>query len=110
MPNNIGYFPSMTKKKRATVFDAWLEAVVNHPDGKQQQAAYDLLAWHIRPEQLATRLQQTGNLPPRKAVLMEKVFEQTMKSVSSGAIARVASAKSVPSTLDTKRKFMSRSE
>ncbi len=37
-----------------------------------------------------------------------KVFEETMKSVSSGSRSRVDSAKSVPSTLETKRKFVSR--
>jgi hypothetical protein len=36
------------------------------------------------------------------------VFEETMKSVSSAARSRVASAKSVESTFETKRKFMSR--
>ena len=38
-----------------------------------------------------------------------KVFEETMNSVSAGSRSRVASAKSVPSTLETKRKVMSRS-
>ena len=38
------------------------------------------------------------------------VFEETMKSVSSASRSRVASAKSVPSTLETKRKVMSRRE
>ena len=33
-----------------------------------------------------------------------KVFEQTMNSVSAGSRSRVASAKSVPSTFETKRK------
>ena len=33
-----------------------------------------------------------------------KVFEETTKSVSAGSRSRVASAKSVPSTLETKRK------
>ena len=33
-----------------------------------------------------------------------KVFEETMNSVSSGSRSRMASAKSVPSTLDTNRK------
>jgi len=37
------------------------------------------------------------------------VFEETMKSVSSGSRPWTASAKSVPSTLETKRKFMPRS-
>jgi hypothetical protein len=37
-----------------------------------------------------------------------KVFEETMKSVSSGSRSRVASAKSVPSTLETKRNAISR--
>ena len=36
------------------------------------------------------------------------VFDETMNSVSSALRSRVASAKSVPSTLDTKRKVMSR--
>ena len=39
-----------------------------------------------------------------------KVFEQTMNSVSAGSRSRVASAKSVPSTLETKRKLSSREE
>ena len=39
-----------------------------------------------------------------------KVFEQTMNSVSAGSRSRVASTKSVPSTLETKRKVMSRRE
>ena len=39
-----------------------------------------------------------------------KVFEQTMNSVSSGSRSRVASAKSVPSTLETNRKVISRFE
>jgi hypothetical protein len=38
-----------------------------------------------------------------------KVFEETMNSVSAGSRSRVASAKSVPSTLETKRKVRSRS-
>ena len=38
-----------------------------------------------------------------------KVFEDTMKSVSAGSRSRVASTKSVPSTLDTKRNVMARS-
>ena len=38
-----------------------------------------------------------------------KVLEETMNSVSAGSRSRVASAKSVPSTLETKRKVMSRS-
>ncbi len=37
-----------------------------------------------------------------------KVFEQTTKSVSAGSRSRVASAKSVASTLETKRKLRSR--
>ncbi len=37
-----------------------------------------------------------------------KVFEATRKRVSSGLRSRVASAKSVPSTLETKRKVRSR--
>ena len=36
------------------------------------------------------------------------VFEQTTNSVSAGSRSRVASAKSVPSTLETKRKLISR--
>jgi hypothetical protein len=36
-----------------------------------------------------------------------KVFEETMKRVSSASRSRVASTKSVPSTFETKRKFMS---
>ena len=38
------------------------------------------------------------------------VFEQMMKSVSSAARSRVASAKSVESTFETKRNVMSRLE
>jgi len=37
-----------------------------------------------------------------------KVFDDTMNNVSAGSRSRVASAKSVPSTFDTKRKVMSR--
>ena len=37
-----------------------------------------------------------------------KVLEQTMNKVSSAFRSRVASAKSVPSTFETKRKVMSR--
>ena len=37
-----------------------------------------------------------------------KVFEEMTKSVSAGSRSRVASAKSVPSTLETKRKVISR--
>jgi hypothetical protein len=37
-----------------------------------------------------------------------KVFEATMNSVSAGSRSRVHSAKSVPSTLETKRKVISR--
>ena len=36
------------------------------------------------------------------------VFEQMMNSVSAGSRSRVASAKSVPSTFETKRKVRSR--
>ena len=36
------------------------------------------------------------------------VFDETMNSVSAGSRSRVASAKSVPSTLETKRKVRSR--
>ncbi len=36
------------------------------------------------------------------------VFDATMKSVSSGSRSRVFSAKSLPSTLETKRETMSR--
>ena len=38
-----------------------------------------------------------------------KVLEETMNSVSAGSRSRTASAKSVPSTLDTKRNVMARS-
>lgn len=76
----IGYMPSMTKKKRSAVFDSWVEGVINHPDAKHQQAAYELIAWHIRPENLAIRLRGTGNLPPRKAVLTQPVFQDAMAS------------------------------
>ena len=38
-----------------------------------------------------------------------KVFDETMNSVSAGSRSRVASTKSVPSTLETKRNVMSRS-
>jgi hypothetical protein len=38
-----------------------------------------------------------------------KVFDDTMKSVSSGCRSWTASAKSVPSTLETKRKVSERS-
>jgi len=37
-----------------------------------------------------------------------KVFDDTMNKVSAGSRSRVASAKSVPSTFETKRKLMSR--
>ena len=37
------------------------------------------------------------------------VFDDTMKSVSAGSRSRVASAKSVPSTLETNRKVIERS-
>ena len=39
-----------------------------------------------------------------------KVFEEITKSVSSGSRSRVFSTKSVPSTLETKRKVISRRE
>ena len=39
-----------------------------------------------------------------------KVFDEITKSVSSGSRSRVFSAKSVPSTLETKRKVISRFE
>jgi hypothetical protein len=39
-----------------------------------------------------------------------KVLEETMNRVSSGSRSRVSSAKSVPSTLETKRNLISRSE
>jgi hypothetical protein len=39
-----------------------------------------------------------------------KVFEEMMKRVSSGSRSLVFSAKSVPSTLETKRKVISRFE
>ena len=39
-----------------------------------------------------------------------KVFEETMNSVWAGSRSRVASAKSVPSMLETKRKSISRLE
>src|SRR4029453_18672589 len=38
-----------------------------------------------------------------------KVFDETTKRVSVGSRSRVASARSVPSTFDTKRKAMARS-
>jgi hypothetical protein len=38
-----------------------------------------------------------------------KVFDETMNRVSDGSRSRTASAKSVPSMLDTKRKVMARS-
>ena len=38
-----------------------------------------------------------------------KVFEEITNSVSAGSRSRVASAKSVPSTLETKRKVIARS-
>ena len=38
-----------------------------------------------------------------------KVLEATMKRLSAGSRSRVASTRSVPSTLDTKRKVMARS-
>ncbi len=38
-----------------------------------------------------------------------KVFDETMKSVSAGSRSRVASTKSVPSMLETKRNVMLRS-
>ena len=38
-----------------------------------------------------------------------KVFDETMNSVSAGSRSRTASAKSVPSTLETKRNVRSRS-
>jgi hypothetical protein len=38
-----------------------------------------------------------------------KVFEEMMNSVSAASRSRVASTKSVPSTLDTKRNVMARS-
>ena len=38
-----------------------------------------------------------------------KVFDETMKSVSAGSRSWTASAKSVPSTLETKRNVMARS-
>jgi hypothetical protein len=38
-----------------------------------------------------------------------KVFDEMMNSVSAGSRSRVASTKSVPSTLDTNRKLMLRS-
>ncbi len=39
-----------------------------------------------------------------------KVFEEMMKRVSCGSRSRVASTKSVPSMLETKRKVISRRE
>ena len=38
-----------------------------------------------------------------------KVFDETMNSVSAGSRSRTASAKSVPSTFETKRKVIARS-
>jgi hypothetical protein len=38
-----------------------------------------------------------------------KVFEETMKRVSEGSRSRTASAKSVPSTLETNRNVIDRS-
>ena len=38
------------------------------------------------------------------------VLDETMNNVSAASRSRVASAKSVPSTLETKRKVMSRAE
>ena len=38
-----------------------------------------------------------------------KVFDETIKSVSAASRSRTASAKSVPSTLETKRNVMARS-
>ena len=39
-----------------------------------------------------------------------KVFDETTKSVSAGSRSRVASTRSIPSTFETKRKVIERSE
>ena len=46
---------------------------------------------------------------PPTASIVVKVFDETMNSVSAGSRSRVASAKSVPSMLDTNRKVIARS-
>ena len=77
-PGQIGYAPSQTKKVRSAVFDSWCEGVVNTGTDSQKEAAYGLAAWGIRPEHLAARLEASGNLPPRRAVSNEPVFQRAM--------------------------------
>ena len=61
---------------------------------------------------VAERAPGTTSRAVRALVIVSSVvnvFEETMNSVSAGSRSRVASAKSVPSTFETKRKVMSRS-
>ncbi len=63
-------------------------------------------AWRPRPRRRRGR-PATSRAPMRALVIVSSVvnvFEETMKSVSAGSRSRVASTKSVPSTLETKRK------
>ena len=63
--------------------------------------------FHRRPKPASDQARAVWALVMVSSVV--KVFEEMMKSVSAGSRSRTASAKSVPSTLETKRKVMSRS-
>ncbi len=62
-----------------------------------------------RSSRSAARLHARAARALARVSWVVKLFDETMKSVSAGSRSRVASTKSVPSTLETKRSVSRRS-
>ena len=82
------------------------------PNARTPSALVETATKCLRDRLLVAQLPSGTRRAPRarwsSVSSVVKVFEQTMNSVSAGSRSRVASKKSVPSTLDTKRNVRSR--
>jgi multiple sugar transport system substrate-binding protein len=62
------WVPGPKKKVRANIYDSWVVGLVKNDDPRKMEAAYQWLAWLIKPENNLMYQKARANLPPRKAV------------------------------------------
>ena len=66
--DNQAWLPGPKKKVRANIYDSWVVGLLKNSDPAKMEAAYQWLAWLIKPENNLTYQKARANLPPRKAV------------------------------------------
>jgi multiple sugar transport system substrate-binding protein len=62
------WVPAPKKRVRANIYDSWVIGLVRNGDARKMEAAYQWLAWLIKPENNLAYQKARANLPPRKAV------------------------------------------